>query len=150
VQHRRRTPRVPVVTIVVINDGITIDFHLIEIAINIAVVSIATIVIRLWHDNVVAQHLQLPIQHPAEYDGVRMVMERHAHVGGEDEYPRRVPPWRETQFCPSLRHQVCRIRTSNHRNGRGAGGCNYRLTALSDAKRSSVQPQHYFTYRELQ
>ncbi len=89
-QHRWWMPRIPVVTIVVINDGITINFHPIEIAINIAVVSIAIIVIRSWRDDVVAQHLQLPVQHPAEHDGVQMVVEWHAHIGGEDEYPRRV------------------------------------------------------------
>jgi hypothetical protein len=30
------------------------------------------------------------------------------------------------------------------------GGCDSRLTALSDAERSSVEPQYYSTYRELQ
>jgi len=30
------------------------------------------------------------------------------------------------------------------------GGCDSGLTALSDAKRSSVEPQYYSTYRELQ
>ena len=29
------------------------------------------------------------------------------------------------------------------------GGCDSRLTALSDAKRSSVEPQYYSTYREI-
>jgi len=79
-QHQQRTPRIPVVAIVVIDDGIAIDVHPIKIAVEI-------------------------VQHPAEHDHVRMVVERHARVGGEDEYPRRVPPRQETHLCPSLRHK---------------------------------------------
>ena len=82
------------------------------------------------------------VQHPTEHDHVRMVMERHARVEGEDEYPHRVPPWQETYLCLSLRQKRSAesVPIPSMVCIQWRGGCD-RHKALSEDERSSVEPQ---------